>query len=681
MRQLYTYVRSKDNNGNRKKSVSRRLRRRFLNSSRLFVFVLGLSCLSALIEDVYADSAEENPTWKVNLRDADLRSFIGQVSEMTGYSFVVDPRVKGKVTIVSDAATTKDAVFKLFHAVLNVHGFAAVKSGTVYKVIPNPQAKYDSANTDQSDSLDDEAVRLRIIPLKNARAAELMPLLRPLVPQYGYLAAVNSANVLIISDHGLNIDRILQIIEELDTAEIEGFEVIQLQEAWVGDVVELLKSLEPVESGRKKKEKVVESKVKVTVVAEERTNRLIVKGEPSARARIRSLVTELDQPARFSGTTKVIYLRHADANKVAEILKNFKNSRTGNGQQGQKSEGENASIQADETLNALVIRAEFSDLSWMEEVVRQLDIRRAQVLIEAAIVEVSGDDSAALGVQWASLNQDKALSGISFSSVGNSLNSVIAALSGSGAAGLADGVTVGVGERSSSGDSGYGAFLQAIAAASSTNLLSTPSIMTLDNEEAEIVVGQNVPFVTGSTTNTNAGTTNPFQTISREDVGLTLKVVPQIHDGDIVRLQIEQEVSAVVPSTEAVQSSDLITNKRAIKTTILAEDGETLVLGGLIQDDFTETEQKVPLLGDIPFIGRLFRSTSWVNVKRNLLVFLQPKIIREAEDARTLTQEKYERIRTIQLEIDATDNILQAFNKPNNRLPEHSAVFLEGAKR
>lgn len=659
----------------------RRMIKRCQQSFRPIAFVCSLAILPLPVDSLYATTTPDDQTWKVNLREADLRAFIHQVSEITGYSFVVDPRVKGKVTIVSDTPATKEAVYALFHAVLKVHGFAVVPSGSVYKIVPNQKARQDSIDAGQGELEDNEALRTRVIPLVNVRATELVPILRPLVPQYGHLAAVNSVNVLIISDHGLNIQRVLEIIERLDTAETEGFEVIQLREAWVGDVVKLLQSLEPVESGRKKGDNAQGSTAKVTVVAEERTNRLIIKGEPSARKRIRALVDELDQPARFAGTTKVIYLRHADAKKVAGILKNFKDGREKTGKKGQAATKEQASIQPDETLNALVIRAEFSELSWMEEVVRQLDIRRAQVLIEAAIVEVSADDSSALGMQWASLNQNKSLSGISFSSLGNNLNTVISAVSGGGTATLADGITLAGGEENSAGDGGYGALLQAIASSSSANLLSTPSIMTLDNEEAEIVVGQNVPFVTGSTTNTNSGTSNPFQTISREDVGLTLKVVPQIHDGDVVRLQIEQEVSAVVPSSEAVQSSDLITNKRAIKTTILAEDGETLVLGGLIQDDYTQTEQKVPLLGDIPLLGRLFKTKSRVNVKRNLLVFLQPKIVREQDQARRLTQEKYQRVRTIQLEIDSAGNILQALKKPRRELPEDARVLLEGARR
>lgn len=645
---------------------------------------LALVLISTQLSSAYAEDEGEDKTWKVNLKEADIRAFISQVSDITGYSFVVDPRVKGKVTVVSNTAMTKEEVYALFNSVLNVHGFAAVPSGSVVKLVPNQTAKQDSIPLRQGKNIKGEELVTRVIPIVNTPAIELVPILRPLIPQYGHLAGVASANALIISDHASNIKRILEIIERLDTAESEELEVIQLREAWVGDVVDLLQNLEPVDSGKKTGRSARSSTAQVTVVAEERTNRLIVKGEKSARARIRALVVELDQPSQFSGATKVVYLRHADAAKVAEILKNMDSERGGNRGKKENQAAEKTNIQADETLNALVIRAQPSEMTWMEDVVRQLDIRRAQVLIEAAIVEVSGDDSNALGIQWASLDQNAAVGGISFSNLGTNLNGVISAItgssSGSSGIGLADGITIGGGERDSAGESGYGALLQAIASSSSTNLLSTPSIMTLDNEEAEIIVGQNVPFITGSTTNTNAGTTNPFQTISREDVGLTLKVVPQINDGDVVRLQVEQEVSSVVPSTEAVQSADLITNKRSIKTTILADDGETLVLGGLIQDDFTDSEQKVPLLGDIPLVGRLFKSKTRTNVKRNLLVFLQPRIIRETAQARAVTDEKYGRVRTIQLEIDKSGNIFNLFRPSNRRLPESEADLLEGKR-
>jgi general secretion pathway protein D len=626
-------------------------------------------------------SYAEDQTWKVNLKDADIRAFITQISDITGRSFVVDPRVKGKVTVISTTNMTDEEVFELFQSVLNVHGYASVPSGDVLKIVPNTGAKQDTIRFARDNLVEGEELVTRVIPVKNTPAVELVPILRPMVPQYGHLAGVASANVLIISDHAENIKRITQIIERLDGAESEELEVIQLKEAWVGDVVELLESLTPVATGKMKNKRNAAARVKV--VAEERTNRLIVKGEKSARARVRDLVKKLDQPSHHTGTTKVIYLRHGDAVKVAEILKGLVASSSQKSKKKSKDNlQEEVNIQADETLNALVIKGEPSDIQDIEEVVRQLDVRRAQVLIEAAIVEVSGDVGKALGIQWGvhDKNFDQPLVGINFKTVGNSLNQVVSAInnpaSASGA-GFADGITLAGGERSTDGTQSYGMLLQALVNASNTNLLSTPSIMTLDNEEAEIVVGQNVPFITGSSTSASNTASNPFQTISREDVGLTLKVIPQINEGDVIRLQVEQEVSAVVPTAEGIQSSDLITSKRSIKTTILADDEETIVLGGLIQDDFADSESKVPLLGDIPLLGRLFKSTQRKHVKRNLLVFLRPSIVRDTQSLRGVTDRKYEYIRTLQLSVDELGQ-LRFFKEEQPELPESIEDLYKG---
>lgn len=598
-------------------------------------------------------SAHAEQTWKINLKEADIKAFIAQVSDITGQSFIVDPRVKGRVTVISSASMTAKEVYELFLSVLNVHGYAAVPSSGIVKITPNNNAKQDTIPVQQGALVGAELVT-RVIEVKNTAAIELVPILRPMIPQYGHLAGVASANALIISDHAENINRILEIIKRIDGAESEELEVVQLENAWVGEVVQLLEKLEPVQTSAKKGGS-NRGATRVTVVAEERTNRLIIKGEKSARKRVRLLVQELDRPTEHGGSTKVIYLRHGDATKVAEIIKNLISNTSKSAKRNVKGQKEAPTIalniQADETLNALVIRADPADLVDIEEIVRQLDVRRAQVLIEAAIVEISGDVSDALGIQWASINPDGGVVGaINFSNIGNSVANVAAAVgSGTPVTGLAEGISVVGGERSTDSQSGYGALLQALANSTNANLLSTPSIMTLDNEEAEIIVGQNVPFITGSSTTSASGTSNPFQTISREDVGLTLKVVPQINEGDVIRLQVEQEVSAVVPTSEAVQSADLITNKRSIKTTILADDGETIVLGGLIQDDFTRSESKVPLLGDLPLLGKLFKSSSRTRVKRNLLVFLKPNILRDQAKIDAYTENRYSRMRTIQL--------------------------------
>lgn len=625
--------------------------------------------------------AKEAKTWKINLKDADIRALITQVSDITGRSFIVDPRVKGKITVISTDPMSESQVYELLQAVLEVHGFAAVPQGKIIKITPDTNAKQDGIPLNQSKNIGGGALVTRVISIKNTPAEELVPLLRPMIAQYGHIAAVPSANALIISDRAENIKRMMEIINRVDSSESEELEVIQLKNAGVGDVVGLLGNLEPVNTGQSKSSEGSSGSVaRVTVVAEERTNRLIMKGEKSARARVRALVKELDQPTTHTGSTQVIYLRHAKASKVAELLKALlaDGQRNSNSSAQAKAPTESVNIQADETLNALVIRAEPGDMRDIQDIVTKLDIRRAQVLIEAAIVEISGDIGSALGIQWASLNgTGGAQGGISFSNLGNSLNGVIAAVQGlPTAAGLADGITLAAGKQSSNGKGGYGALLQALATASNANLLSTPSIMTLDNEEAKIVVGQNVPFITGTSTGASNGVNNPFQTISREDVGLTLKVIPQISDGDVVRLQVEQEVSSVVPTSSAVQSADLITNKRSIKTTILADNGETIVLGGLIEDDVTDAESRVPLLGDIPLLGHLFRSTKKTHVKRNLLVFLQPNIIRDSAAVSYQSNLKYDRLKSIQLETNKKGGLFRS--RTEIRLPEKAQDLYQG---
>ncbi len=597
---------------------------------------------------IWMNPAFAAPTWKVSLKDADIRVFVSQVADMTQKSFIIDPRVKTKVSVMSTAEMNAQEVYELFLAVLAVHGYAAVPAGEFTKIVPAAGVKTD--NLPMRDELNPKSQELvtRVIQVQNTPALELIPILRPMVPQYGHLAGVVSANSLIISDHQDNIARIEKIIKQLDAADSEEFEVIQLKDAWVGSVIELLSNLTSVDTGAAKAGATA-STSRVKVVADERANRILVRGEKKARDHIRSIITRLDTPTNHSGSTRVIRLRHAKAADVAEMLQNLLSQSTNKSAENQQIT--EAQIQADESQNAIIVRADPSDLSVVEEIVSQLDVRRAQVLIEAAVVEVSGDVSEALGVQWASVNANSStpVMGVNFSNLGTNLNSIISAVAGLSTPSLSDGITIGAGDVD--GSSGYAVLLQALASASNTNLLSTPSLMTLDNEEAEIVVGQNVPFITGSTTTTSNGTSNPFQTISREDVGLSLQVTPQINEGDVVRLQVVQEVSAVVPSSENINSADLITNKRSIKTTILADEGETIVLGGLIQDDYTDIESKVPILGDIPLIGRLFKSQERSRVKRNLLVFLRPTIVRNRDTLREVTQRKYNHIREIELDV------------------------------
>lgn len=576
-------------------------------------------------------------SWQINLKEADIGAFISQVADITGKSFVIDPRVKGKVNVLSSEPMNKDGVYELFLSVLQVQGFVAVPAGDVTLIVQQNDVKQQGRDLDESVQVDSQELLTKVIMIKNTPALDLVPILRPLVAKYGHLAGVKSANALIISDHANNIFRIEQIIDRLDRSGSEELEVIQLKEAWVGNVVTMLQNLDPAKVSQGNAAGANENTAgSIRVVADERSNRLIIKGEKSARERIRKLIEDLDQPSYFTGSARVMRLQYADAKKLAELLNGLLSDAPA-GDKDNQAKGK-AGIHADEELNALVVRAEPSLMKEIEELVSALDVRRAQVLIESAIVEVTGDISDALGFQWVAGDLDKPVGGTSFSNAGPSLSSIAGSIaSGNAAAAIGSGLTLG-GYSESNGQPEFGLIMQALSSNTNTNLLSTPSIMTLDNQEAEIIVGQNVPFLTGSTASST--NTNPFTTIQRQDVGITLKVKPHIHDGTAIRLEVEAKAESVAQTTVA-GSADLITNKRSLKTMILADNEETIVLGGLIRDDMREVESKVPLLGDIPLLGWLFKSKSVTQVKSNLMVFLRPTIVNNSGVSRDITTEKF----------------------------------------
>lgn len=623
----------------------------------------------------------QDQTWRLNLKDADIRAFVTQVADITGYSFVVDPRVKGKVTVLSSAPMNKDEIYDLFLAVLQVHGFTAIPGEEVIKVVQQVDAKQSAESLDRFAETPSEQLITRVIQIDNANALELVPILRPLVAKYGHLAGVAAANALIVSDHASNIRRIEQIVRELDSPSKYEVEVIQLDEAWVGDMVELLQELAPDELGKAGSENVAR---KYSVTADERSNRLILRGDETFRDKMRNLIRKLDQPSATGGTTKVIRLKHANAKDLTELLSGVmgqlvEEASGGNGSGSGGSGGRNTSFSvfADEGLNALVVRGEPSLMQEAELIVNQLDVRRAQVLIEAAIVEISDEVGEDLGVQIAVADESgesTPVIGSNFGNVGRSLGDVLSAiLTDSAITPAVGGLTVGAGQRDEDGLS-WGVLLQALSSSAAANLLSTPSILTLDNQESEIIVGQNVPFRTGQSTVTGDGTTNPFTTIERRDIGLTLKVTPTISADGLVRLVVEQTTENIADSVE--NASDIITNKREIKTTVLADDGETIVLGGLTRDDLQISRSKVPLLGDIPVLGRLFSSESQRRVKRNLLVFLRPKIMFGKGDAIAMTEEKYDGLWDINLGVRKKLGL----PAPSER-PKIDSLFTPGTER
>ncbi len=582
----------------------------------------------------------------LNFSDADLSAVINSVSQITGKNFIIDPRVKGKVTVISSKPLNEKEVYNVFLSILQVHGFATVPTDNAIKIIPDASAKQDSTPVvKRIEGQEEDQLVTQVIQIGNVNATQLVPILRPLVAQQGHLAAYAETNVLIISDRASNIERIGRIIAQVDQKSDAEIEFIKLEHAFASEVVRLLTSLDNAQATPKQP-----GAAEIKFTADERTNSILLSGEKLERQKYRSIISKLDQPVESTGNIHVVYLRYAEADNIAKILGAVGNDIIKG--QAKKATADKAlsdaslNIQADEVSNALVITAPVSLFRSLRTVIQQLDIPRAQVHIEAIIAEVQIDTSNELGVQWIidGSPQDNPALATNFSSAGTSLTSLASGV-------LGDGLTLGLG-RTNDPNLNFLAVVRALAGDADSNLLSTPSIVTLDNQEASIVVGQNVPFVTGEFSSTTTGSTtssiaNPFRTIERQDVGVSLKVKPQINEGNTISLEIEQEVSNVSASTAS--AVDLITNKRLLKTTVQVEDGELLVLGGLIDEVLLDSEQKVPGLGDIPIIGALFRSKSITKTKRNLLVFLKANIIKDPAKARALSHAKYNFIRNEQL--------------------------------
>jgi len=650
-------------------------------------------------------------TWKINLRDADITAFIGEVADITGKNFVVDPRVKGNITVISNKALSKAEVYDLFMGVMNVNGVVAVPSGNTVKLVPDVNAKQAGVPFDLRRRAGEEEVVTRVIWLENTNPNDLIPAIRPLMPQFAHLAAVPGTNALLVSDRAGNISQLEALVQNLDGGGDDRLDIIPLQHSQAEEIITLIEAMSATTPQRDVRGS------RLRLIADGRSNRLLVKGDARSRERIRELVKQLDiVPAERLGGLRVFRLNHASAKNLAEMLQALMDnsslvsstpagsltstaslsgdsssssntasstatsssttaSSTSNvarlGSSAAATSGTAApkvSIIADESQNALIVKADPALMREIESAIKQLDARRAQVLIQAAIVEVSGSNADQLGVQWALGNASTGVGTISFDNAGLSLGTIAAAAASggngaalAGAAGGLSGALLGLGEIRSD-NSFYGAILQALKTTSSANLLSVPSIMTLDNEEASILVGQNVPFITGSTTTGAGGVTNPFTTIERRDVGINLKVIPHVGEGGTIRLEVAQEVSSVVPTTSSVRSSDLITNRRFIKTTILADDQQTIALGGLMQDDQSQSMSQVPGLGRLPVVGGLFRSRANDQTKRNLLVFLQPTILRDNRSTSQISLNRYNQIRMLQLSLDAQGDF--------TRLPE-----------
>jgi general secretion pathway protein D len=625
-------------------------------------------------------SAWAEQTWVVNFKDTDIQEVIKFVADVTGKTTVIDQRVKGRVKVISAKPLNEAELLNLFRTVLEINDFTLIEVDNVLRIVPLKDARSSPVPVTDLKHREDGFVT-QVIQLQNIAAAKVLPVIRPLVPQHSHLAAYDPSNAIVISDSIDNIERIRKLIERIDKSATPVTDVVPLKYASADDMVQTLSKLDQDEQKRG-------SQNSVTLIADKRNNAVLVTGEELQRQRIKLLLNKLDQPKAQTGNVRVIYLEYAKAKPTAEVLtKVVANlSKLGPGGKGGEGAGAvtSATVEADEDTNALLITAEGDTLTTLMDVVARLDIRRAQVLVEAIIVELEDGAQLNLGVDWMFRNSQNGVYGASGGGGG--------ALAGAAFAGAVDGAnaddisaltalasalsaTTGqvLGVVGTNNDVDFSAILNALQKDTKTNILSTPTLLTLDNSEASFTVGQNVPFVTGSFSNTGTGTNSPFQTIQREDVGITLKVKPQINEGDKVILDISQEISSI--SESANGATDIVTNQRKLDTQVLTSNGEIIVMGGFIREESKKSETRVPILGSIPVLGRLFRNDTNQNSKTNLMIFLRTTVIRDDEALTGATAEKYQYIR--QQQLDMRDRgFLRAKDKNMPLIPDMSVYDL-----
>lgn len=607
-------------------------------------------------------SAQQVQRITPNFKDADITQIAEAVSAATGKNFIIDPRVRAQVTMLSSTPMSPAAFYEAFLSILQVYGFIAVPSGNIVKILPDANARqFPSIDLPDHVSATSDEIVTQVLDVKNVSAAQLIPILRPMIAQYGHLAAYPASNILIISDHASNVNRIMRIIHRIDQVGSSEPEIVPLTNASASEIVRVVNSLY---QGANAAEGAA-----VKVVADERSNSVIIAGEQSQRLKLRALIAHLDTPLEAGGDTRVRYLHYADADKIAPKLKEQitgiaqasagpagAGAAAGGGSATAQAE-KNAMVWADPTNNALVITAPPKIMRAVMDIIDKLDIRRPQVLVEAIIAEVDVDKDAELGINWAAFSKGGNVPAGSFVSPvgGTSIVDLAGAIQNPANASttLLQGTTLGIGRIAGTGVN-FAAMVRAIRGDTNTNVVATPSAVTMDNQEAELKVAQEVPFVTGQFTNTTAvtgGTVNPFQTIQREEVGTILKVTPTISpEGSAVMLKISIESSSI--GQKPAGAVDLVTNKRTITTTVLIEDGGVVVLGGLIEDNSVKGENRVPYLGNIPVLGLLFKTRNATSTKNNLIMFIRPKILRDQAQAAFETDLKYNYMRDQQHSLD-----------------------------
>jgi len=621
-----------------------------------------------------------------NFQDADIQAVVKTVSQITGKNFLIDPRVKGKLTIISTQPVSRSAVYQIFLAALKAQGFTTTEGPAgLLKIIPLGDAKQSAEVSSGVAPRRGEQTITHIAIVQHGSATQMVPLLRPLMAPTSQLAVYPPGNALIITDYADNIRNLLRIVDILDQRGNAEITIVPLRYASAVDIAEVMIRLYPnvIQSGGQPNPQAGAEGDRVTIMPDMRTNSLLIRAENLGTVNnLRALIEKLDVPAKVGGNTRVVYLRNAEATKLAEILRGLLTGEARATQAaasatpgrpaavGASKAAEASQIQADEATNSLVISASDAVFNNLRAVIEKLDVRRAQVFVEALIVEFTTDKASEFGFQWAGGN--KAGTGTvgaitNFPKAGTGIAATVASPSSLASAG---GLTVAfLGKKIPLPDGtsvrSLGALARALEETSGANILSTPNLLTLDNAEAKIIVGQNVPFLTGSFSQATSttGAVNPFQTIERKDIGLTLKIKPQISEGGSVKLQIYEENSSVAAAA-GVQASDLITNKRSLDTTVIVDDGNTVVLGGLIEDSVQDDTQAVPFLGNIPVLGWLFKSRTQKKTKTNLMVFLRPIIVRGPEDSYGFTASRYEHMHALGKSLSEETSVILEDFKP-----------------
>jgi len=623
----------------------------------------------------------------LNFSNAEIEAVARAMAGITGVNVVVDPRVKGTISLVTEKPVSRSVAMNQFLSALRLQGFTMVESGGLYKVVPEAEAKLQSASVTVSDGDGAQGgpsgsqITTQIFKLNFESANNLVAVLRPLISPNNTINANPGNNSLVITDYADNLRRIARIIAALDVSNASDVEVLTLKHAIAVDLAPLVLRLVESSGTAPAAPGQTEATFKTTLIAEPRSNTLILRAANPARvALVKSLVEKLDQPAGggangAAGNIYVVYLKNADATKLAVTLRaalsgtpasvapttastgatssptmGSQTSGLGAGSGSGSGSSTGGQIQADATTNSLIITAPEPQYRQLRAVIDKLDGRRAQVLVESLIVEVNADRAAEFGIQWQGALGNAGdgvigLLGTNFGAAGKNIIN-LATQGATGAVAPGAGLNIGA-ARQTNGVYVLGFLANFIESTSSGNVLSTPNLLTLDNEEAKIVIGENVPFVTGSYTsnNTSGNSVNPFTTVERKDVGLTLKVKPQINENGTVKLVIYQETSAVKAGTELAANGPT-TNKRTIESTVLVDDGNIVVLGGLLQDTYTGNQDKVPGLADVPFFGNLFKSEARGRKKTNLMVFLRPVVVRDAQATDRLSLDRYELMRS-----------------------------------